>query len=58
MNGEDTSLQAKLSSRKERGLCCTLAPKSALVCCAGRDKAEVRKEVGRNRYFTPEQAIE
>ncbi|CAL8464891.1 g4426 [Coccomyxa elongata] len=24
----------------------------------GRDKAEVRKDVGRNRYFTPEQAIE
>lgn len=25
---------------------------------AGRDKEEVRKDVGRNRYFTPEQAIE
>jgi ATP-dependent Clp protease, protease subunit len=24
----------------------------------GRDKEEVRKDVGRNRYFTPEQAIE
>ena len=25
---------------------------------AGRDKEEVRKDIGRNRYFTPEQAIE
>ena len=24
----------------------------------GRDKEEVRKDIGRNRYFTPEQAIE
>ena len=30
----------------------------AFMCHAGRDKQEVRKDVGRNRYFTPEQAIE
>ena len=29
-----------------------------LLVCAGRDKEEVRKDIGRNRYFTPEQAIE
>lgn len=28
------------------------------LCGSGRDKEEVRKDVGRNRYFTPEQAIE
>jgi hypothetical protein len=28
------------------------------MSCAGREKADVRKDVGRNRYFTPEQAIE
>lgn len=26
--------------------------------CAGKDEKEVRKDVGRNRYFTPAQAIE
>lgn len=26
--------------------------------CAGREKEQVRKDVGRNRYFTPPQAIE
>lgn len=28
------------------------------LCCIGREKEEVRKDVGRNRYFTPPQAIE
>jgi len=28
------------------------------VLPAGKEEAEVRKDVGRNRYFTPEQAIE
>lgn len=33
-------------------------PISIGLCYVGREKEEVRKDVGRNRYFTPPQAIE
>ncbi len=36
------------------GMCMSQGP----VLPAGKEEAEVRKDVGRNRYFTPEQAIE
>ena len=35
----------------------TTAPDMPMMC-AGREKEQVRKVVGRNRYFTPPQAIE
>ncbi len=30
----------------------------SLLCPAGQEKEQVRKDIGRNRYFTPPQAIE
>ena len=44
------SLNLTLHKETLPGCCCHVG--------AGRDKEEVRKDIGRNRYFTPEQAIE